>query len=103
MTEYKIHTKVLEYGQPRPYADHVNKTEVSVLRKLSHEDEFLPEESELMLKQFALQLCACIPGGTEKKMYPWEDEKSWHDTYIDSVEITGPGTAIVTIIKPYID
>ena len=103
MTEYKIHTKVLEYGQPRPYANHIEKTEVTVLGKLAHEDEFTPEESESMLKQFALQLCACIPFGPTRKMLPWKEEKKWHETYIDSVEITGPGVAVVTVIKPYID
>jgi hypothetical protein len=103
VTEYKIHTKVLEHGQARPYANHVDKTEVTVLRKLIHEDEFIPEESESMVKQFALQLCACIPFGTETKMYPWKKFKKWHERYIDSVEITGPGVAVVTLIKPYID
>lgn len=103
MTEYKIHTKVLEHGQARAYANHVDKTEVTVLRKLADEDEFIPEESESMLRQFALQLCACIPFGPTKKMLPWKEEKKWHETYIDSVEMTAPGVAVVTIIKPYID
>ncbi len=103
MSEYQIHTKDLERGQARPYANHVTRTEVTVLRRLAHETEFTPLEDRRLLEQEALRLCACIPFGVSKKMYPWKDDKEWHDTYIDSVEITGPGVAVVTVIQPYID
>lgn len=101
--ERRITTKTLAYGQPKPYANHVEVTEVTVERKLDHEEEFSLETSESMLTQEALRVCACIPFGHEKKMYPWRDAKDWYETFIDSVEVTGPGVAVVTIIKPYID
>jgi hypothetical protein len=101
--EYQIHTKELERGQKRPYANHVTVTEVNVSRKLDHETEFTPLEDHRLLEQEALRLCACIPFGHDIKMYPWKEDAAWHETYIDSVEVIDPGIAIVKVVRPYID
>jgi hypothetical protein len=101
--EYKIHTKELERGQKRAYANHVRVTEVNVLRKLDHETEFTPLEDNRLLEQEALRLCACIPFGHTIKMYPWKEDAEWHETYIDYVEVVDPGVALVRIVTPYID
>ena len=82
----------------------LRKTIVDVQAKNSWDIDFSPVD-DVLARQEALRVVACIPNGTKIKMYPFKDDpdRDWADTYIQSCQVTGPGTVVITLVEPNID
>ena len=100
MSKLIIEIETLASGQPRPYADSVDKYRVSCEYywdaidgpRLS-DSYFLKDHEVLAL----LRASRSTPNWVKK------EEREWHQPYLDYITEVSPGVWEVQIISPYID
>ena len=65
------------------------------------EDEYTPEEHDVITEQFARQIVTAIP--KTKKFMVDKGEHDWFDPYVESLEIVETGVAKVVEKRPNLD
>lgn len=99
--ETNLTIKVIRSGQPRPYAATERVTQVSGTMTPYEGAETRVLDGSL-LEQAALQVTACIPFGPNKMLPYKDDEREWHQSYIDYCTITD-NVCEVRIVTPFTD
>jgi hypothetical protein len=102
MSKLIIEIETLASGQPRPYADSVDRFRVSgkfywdstTGPRLS--DNYFLKDHEALAYVEATRLCPRFFAGDSR-------DRQWHEAYLKSIVQTSPGVWEIQIISPYLD